>query len=108
MASKIGGPDNRTVSVGNDRTVRRLQDSSDGSSESAVGTAANAVQITGSARQLAQLEQHLQELPAVDTARVAEISDALATGRYQINAERIADKMLSMEEQLSQKLGQEK
>lgn len=108
MASKIGGPDNRPVSVSNDRTVRRSQDSSDGSSESAAGTAANSVQITGSARQLAQLEQQLQELPAVDAARVAEISEALATGQYQINAERIADSMLSMEEQLSQKLGQEK
>lgn len=109
MASKIGGTDNRPVSVSSDRTVQRSQDSSGRSSELATSSgSADPVQITGSARQLAKLEQQLQELPAVDEARVARISEALASGQYQINAERIADKMLGMEQQLSQSFGQEK
>lgn len=108
MASKIGGTDNRPVTVSSDRTVQRSQDSSGRSSEPATSGSTDPVQITGSARQLAKLEQQLQELPAVDEARVARISEALASGQYQINAERIADKMLSMEQQLSQSAGQEK
>ncbi len=108
MASKIGGFDNRPVQVSNDRTVKRSGDSSTSNTESTANAETDPVQITGSARQLAKLEQHLQELPAVDEARVADIRDALATGRYKVNAQRVADKMLSMEDQLSHKLNQEK
>ncbi len=107
MASKIGGIDNRPVPVSSDRTVKRSGDSSTGGTESTATSETDPVQITGSARQLAKLEQHLQELPAVDEARVADISNAIANGKYKINAERVADKMLSMEDQLSHKLGQE-
>ena len=107
MASKIGGFDNRPVQVSSDRTVSRSRDSSTGGTESTASAETDPVQITGSARQLAKLEQHLQELPAIDETRVAEIRDALATGRYKIDAGRIADKLLSIEGQLAGKSKQE-
>ena len=39
-------------------------------------------------------------MPAVDEARVAEIRKALDEGRYQVNAERIAEKLLRSERDL--------
>ncbi len=108
MASKIGGFDNQPVSVGTGSSVKRSPDSVAGGTESSDTQQADPVQITGSARQLATLEQHLKTLPAIDQSRVAKIQDALATGRYQINAGRVADKMLGLEHQLSDKIGLEK
>jgi negative regulator of flagellin synthesis FlgM len=107
VASKIGGFDNQPVSVGTGSSVKRSPDSAAGGTESS-GAQADPVQITGSARQLATLEQHLKTLPAIDQSRVAKIQDALATGRYQINAGRVADKMLGLEHQLNDKVGTEK
>jgi len=107
VTNKIGGSDNRPVQVSTDRGVKRAQDSSvSGDSEQAA--AADPVQITGSARHLAKLEQHLKELPAVDAVRVAQIRDALATGAYQIHPQRVADKMITMENEIASKLSPEK
>ena len=52
---------------------------------------------------LAALEQAVQSLPVVNESRVAEIRLALEEGRYQVNPERIADKLLRTEQELSTK-----
>ena len=51
-------------------------------------------------RHLQALQRELSSASAVDTARVQQIRDALQAGTYQINAEAIADGMLSLERQL--------
>lgn len=58
------------------------------------------VTITDTAAKLSRLEAGLAELPVVDTQRVEAIQQALANGNYEINAERIADKLLRMERDL--------
>ena len=58
------------------------------------------VQITDSAAQLAKLEQTLRALPAVDQARVDAVVQALASGRYAIDASRIAAGLLGSERTL--------
>jgi negative regulator of flagellin synthesis FlgM len=64
-------------------------------------TGSSPVQITDQARQLASLEHAVNSLPVVNESRVAEIRLALEEGRYQIDAERIADKLLRTENELS-------
>ena len=54
------------------------------------------VQITGTARHLAALEQSIRELPAVDEARVAAVRGRLADGSYQVDPQRVADRLLRM------------
>jgi negative regulator of flagellin synthesis FlgM len=58
------------------------------------------VRITEKAKQLAALEQAIKAMPAVDEARVAEVRRAIEEGRYEVNAERIADKLLRTERDL--------
>ena len=58
------------------------------------------VQITDSAAQLAKLEETLRALPAIDQARVDAVSQALAGGRYAIDASRIAAGLLGSEHTL--------
>lgn len=98
MTSKITGFQNRPVQVGTDKTVSRARDEATGSTESA--TRSNSVRITDQARQLAALEQAVQALPIVNEARVEEIRVAIEEGRYEVAPERIADKLLRLDQEL--------
>lgn len=101
MASKISGVDNsRTGPVGAGRAIERLRDPTTGTRTQAEGDA-NGVHITGTARQLADIEQALKDMPAVDEAKVAEISNAIATGTYKIVPEKIADQLMVVEQALA-------
>ena len=64
---------------------------------------ADSVRLTDDAVMLAELREHLAAAPAVDGKRVAETRLALAEGRYQIDAQRIADKLLHLEWQMSRR-----
>ena len=70
-----------------------------GSSES--GSSAE-VQITSTASQLASLGQQLSTMPAVDSARVARISQSLADGTYTISPDKIASGLIQSDHALAQ------
>lgn len=55
------------------------------------------VSISERASRLAQLETEVRSTPDVDPARVREIREALSEGSYRINAEAIADRLLSLD-----------
>lgn len=59
------------------------------------------VSLTNTAAQLRSLENSLAELPVVDTQRVESIKQAIADGSYQINAQRVADKLINLEQGLA-------
>ena len=60
------------------------------------------VQITSTASQLASLGQRLSSLPAINESRVAQISQALASGTYSISADKIASGLLQSDHGLEQ------
>jgi len=99
VASKINGFDTRTGPVGAGRALERARDATTGPGPGQ--RAADGVHITGTARQLAELERAVKDMPAVNEARVAEISAALAQGRYEIVPERIADQLVQLEQALA-------
>ncbi len=98
MTTKISGYHNRPVLVGADKSVSRTRDAA----ASPVGKTASGspVHITDQARQLAALEQAVQNAPIVNEARVAAVRSAIEEGRYEVEPERIADKMLRMDRDL--------
>jgi negative regulator of flagellin synthesis FlgM len=98
---KISDYQNRPVQAGTHKTVSRAGDAPSVPAEAAVA-GSSPVQITDQARQLAALEQAVQSLPIVNEARVAEIRLAIEEGGYQIDPERIADKLMRMEHELGQ------
>ncbi len=53
------------------------------------------VQITSLSAQLAQLEKMLNDVGVVDAARVDAVKQAIAEGRFQIDSEVVADKLLT-------------
>lgn len=79
---------------------RKAADSA-GPAASGSGTrAAVDVQITGTARDLAAIEQGLRSLPAVNEARVAAVRQKLEDGSYRVDPQRIADRLLDLEQDL--------
>ena len=53
--------------------------------------------LTDSARSLQKIEQAIAKAPAVDAAKVAAVKQAIQSGTYQIDAGRVADKLLQFE-----------
>lgn len=58
------------------------------------------VRLTGDAMQMQELERSLAKTAAVDVKRVDEVRRAIAEGRYQVDPERIAAKLLQSERSL--------
>jgi negative regulator of flagellin synthesis FlgM len=59
------------------------------------------VQLSDQAAQLQALEAKVSSLPVVDTQRVQDVQRTLATGSFEIEPARVADKMLRFESGLS-------
>ena len=55
------------------------------------------VTLTDTAKQLHKLEAAIADLPIVDAARVADVKQNIRNGRFQINSQRVAEKMLNFE-----------
>jgi negative regulator of flagellin synthesis FlgM len=60
------------------------------------------VKLTGAARGMLALEQAVHAMPVVDEARVAEVKQRLQEGRYEVDPQRVADKLLRLEGDLRQ------
>jgi negative regulator of flagellin synthesis FlgM len=102
VSSKIGGLNGNspTAAVGAGRAVQRAQDVAVGNAQTQGKSGAADVQITGTARQMANLEQAVKGLPAVNDAKVAQISSAIANGAYTVDSHHIANQLIQMEESL--------
>jgi negative regulator of flagellin synthesis FlgM len=58
------------------------------------------VSLTDGAARLKRLEQALSGVPVVDQARVAAIKELIHAGRYEVDAEKVAQKLLNFEQAL--------
>jgi negative regulator of flagellin synthesis FlgM len=105
VSSKVGGVDGNSPStaIGAGRAVQRPQDAATGGTQNSQGSGGggSSVQITGAARQLAALEQAVRDLPAVNDARVAQISNAIEQGIYTVDARHIASQLIQAEKALA-------
>jgi negative regulator of flagellin synthesis FlgM len=98
VTTKISGYQNRPVQVGAGKSVSGARDAAVSPADKT--TSGSPVHITDQARQLAALEQAVQGAPIVNEARVAAVRSAIEEGRYEVEPERIADKMLRMDRDL--------
>jgi negative regulator of flagellin synthesis FlgM len=97
VPSKITGVDAKSVRVAPSTGAPRRQDQPEKAGPADSGSD---VQLTNASRNLAALEQSLQNLPAVDEQRVAAVKARLDAGEYRISPQRVADKLLHMENEL--------
>lgn len=64
-------------------------------------SSADTVSITPSALLMAKLGEVVRNAPVVDNERVAALKDAIASGTYQVDAQRVADRLLKFERDLA-------
>ena len=62
---------------------------------------ADRISLTGEARQLQELEAQLASQPVVDSQRVEAVRSAVEDGTFTIDPQRIAEKMMSLEQALT-------
>ena len=96
MANKISGIDGRPVQVAGGAPVSRARDTTDGRKAETTGTNSN-IDVSDTARTLAALEEQISSLPVINESRVDAVRRALDEGRYHVDAQRVADKMLRFE-----------
>lgn len=109
MTNKVGPMDhgilgkigNKVDGAGNSRKVSSDGAATDKASASATSSS-DTVNLTSSAKLLAELDQTLAGLPAVDSGRVAEIKTAIENGDYQIDSGAIADAMIRLDRLLGE------
>jgi negative regulator of flagellin synthesis FlgM len=63
--------------------------------------ASDTVELTGSGKLLAEAEESLSALPDIDSAKVAQVRQAIENGDYVIDAEKITDALLRSDLELS-------
>ena len=71
------------------------------STDAVVSNSKDNVVLSAEAQNLTRLQTKISSLPDVNMDRVAAIRLAIAEGRFEINAERIAENMLKQDELLS-------
>lgn len=81
----------------NSAQTNTIKNNSDTTAKSA--SAGEPVQLSKDARQLQSVSQRLADMPSVNSDKVAQLKQAIADGSYQIDNERVASKILSLEAQ---------
>ncbi|GAA6131676.1 flagellar biosynthesis anti-sigma factor FlgM [Halopseudomonas sabulinigri] len=92
------GRSNQTSSTSGkrDATLDNAEKATSGATQEATSERSS-VSLSQQAQQLQAIEERLRELPEVDSERVNQIKQAIADGSYQVDSNRIADKLLSFE-----------
>lgn len=101
MTEKINGQGFRPSDTASTRRADSAKPAAreEGKSPAAGGEVAmgDTVNITASGLLMSKLEEIVQRAPVVDADRVAAIKDAIASGSYQIDDQRVADRLLKFE-----------
>lgn len=99
MTTRIKGPDSGAIEgAGRNRSVARSTDVARISAGTPTSTdSADSVHITSAAHQMLALQQQIAASPDVDVAKVEQLRADINQNRYQVDAGRIADRMLQLE-----------
>lgn len=99
MTTRIKGPEGGAIEgAGRSRAVSHTQPV--GRTPAASGPGADSVEsvhITSAAHQMLALQQQIAETPEINVARVEQLRADISQNRYQIDATRIADRLLKLE-----------
>ncbi len=99
MPIEINGFSPRRTQAGSDRRIRSLKGDSSRSAAAGGGAAGagDQVTLTGTAARLHAIERELARVPVVDLERVRHVQDAIESGEYRVDPQRVADKMIELE-----------
>lgn len=93
-----------TPTSGQGAPVENQRNGSNGAAPEATGksgSSSDRISLTGEALRLRELETQLASQPAVDSQRVEAVRSAVENGTFTVNPERIAEKLISLEQALT-------
>ena len=96
-SSKARGPARNERATGGDKAEGGKR----ATSGSPASSSASQLQLTDTATNLKQVEARIAELPDIDRARVDAVRQRIESGAYEINAGRMADRILAFERDLA-------
>ena len=99
MVNKVDGVSGQRPAVPSTSQNPRIE-RNDAERSTPAGNNADQLSLTSSAQLLKELNEAVEASPEVDQDRVEAIKQALAEGNYDVDAGRIADKLLNLEDQL--------
>ena len=100
MANDISGINSSRSQHTSDRNVTsKKNESTDSGSRtsSAESSGRDKVSLTDTAARLKALEEQLTSQPEIDRDRVSDVQNAISKGKYKVDAQRVADKMMNFE-----------
>ena len=103
MADKISSYGRHHLDINSSRTRSSGRVDQGADAVGAAGTQAqrgDAVELTGTATLLKRIEARLAGVPEVDRARVSALRQQIRSGEYEIDADRLAGKLLRLEKEL--------
>jgi len=83
---------------------KQNRENASGAEESDASSASVGGVSSETSLRLSEIKERLLSEPSVDEARVARIADAVRSGRYEINPQRVAEKLIAMERKLPESL----
>lgn len=100
MANDISGINSSRSQHTNDRGVTNKKSESSEASSRPSGNESSGrdkVSLTDTAARLKALEEQLAVQPEIDRDRVGDVQNAISNGKYKVDPERVADKMMNFE-----------
>ncbi len=97
--NSVGSGQNQNIGV--DKANRQNgHESTTARAPASQGSTSDKVTFTGDAAQLRGLEDAVRQTSGVDTKKVEAIKTAITEGKFEINAEKIATKLIELESDL--------
>jgi negative regulator of flagellin synthesis FlgM len=100
VSERIKGTDSLSIGSGS-RGLEPVTRAAPVAPPAPVQPEADNVYLTGSARSMAALAQAVFDAPEIDAGRVQELQQSIQNGSYRIDAGRIADRLMQLEQDLS-------
>ncbi len=103
MPIDINGVNNAQVPLTSDRNAQGVEarEPVDRSAENGPSSVKDTVSFSETAVRLGQLGVAVDDTPVVDSQRVEQAREAIRNGSYQVNPERVAEKLMAFDERLA-------
>ncbi len=87
----------KVVAPTDDSQLKQPVEQSPAKPETGQSSTADTISLSDNAVQLGKIDNSVAAAPVVDTQRVEQVKQAISNGTFEVNAEKVADKLMQFE-----------